>query len=131
MLFLGALFGLGLWISGMTDPNKVQGFLDVFGHWNPTLALVLGGAVMVSLVGFQWGNRWHQPWGSRHFHAPVAKGIDRWLVGGSVLFGMGWGMTGVCPGPALVLLGAGQWQAVIFVLAMVAGMCVWQIIDVH
>lgn len=126
MFLLGWVFGFGLLLSGMTEPIRVQGFLDIFGHWDPTLVFVLGGAVMVSFVGFQWCKHRRSPVCDTAFHGPTATQIDKRLILGSVIFGIGWGIAGICPGPALVLLGAGVGQIVVFVLAMLAGMWVWQ-----
>jgi hypothetical protein len=121
-LSLGALFGLGLWISGMTEPKKVQDFLDFGGRWDASLVLVLGGAVLVTLVTFPLILRRSQPVIGHKFHLPTAKAVDRKLVVGSALFGVGWGLGGFCPGPALVALGTGSYSALLFVVAMLLGM---------
>lgn len=113
----GLLFGVGLLISGMADPSKVQGFLDIGGFWDPSLAMVMGGAVCVALPSFQWMLR-RDP--DRRSH----ESLDRGLVVGSVLFGIGWGLSGYCPGPALVVAGSGSVSAIGYVLAMAAGMLV-------
>jgi uncharacterized membrane protein YedE/YeeE len=120
--FLGLLFGLGLLISGMTDPGKVLGFLDVAGTWDPSLAFVMGGGVMVGLLGFAWAKKKTTSLSGQPFQWPDLVQIDRRLVLGSLIFGVGWGLAGFCPGPALVSMAAGHDKALVFVLAMVAGM---------
>jgi uncharacterized membrane protein YedE/YeeE len=119
---LGLLFGVGLLISGMTDPGKVQGFLDVAGAWDPSLALVMGGGVMVGLLGFSWAKKKHSSFSGAPLQWPEMTQIDRPLVLGSLMFGTGWGLAGFCPGPALVAMAAGNDKALVFVLAMMAGM---------
>jgi uncharacterized membrane protein YedE/YeeE len=118
----GLFFGWGLTLSGMTDPLTVQAFLDVTGAWDPALALVMGGAVLVSLLGFQWLLKKRQaPVCGEVFHLPQNKAIDARLIGGAALFGIGWGLAGYCPGPALTGLLAGNTEAWVFVPAMLAG----------
>lgn len=117
----GLLFGGGLWLSGMADPANVLGFLDVTGHWNPILAGVLGGAVGVTLPGFWLLRRKGQDVNGQALHWPPRWPPDRRLVAGSVLFGIGWGLSGVCPGPALVLLGLDGAKAVGFVGCIALG----------
>ncbi len=119
---LGLLFGLGLLISGMTDPSKVLGFLDLAGTWDPSLAFVMGGGVMVGLLGFGWAKKKATSLSGQAFQWPDLTQIDRPLVFGSLMFGVGWGLAGFCPGPALVSMAAGHDKALVFVLAMVAGM---------
>ena len=119
---LGLLFGVGLLVSGMTDPGKVQGFLDVTGVWDPSLALVMGGGVMVGLLGFTWAKKKHSSFSGDPLQWPEMTQIDRPLVLGSLMFGTGWGLAGFCPGPALVAMAAGNDKALVFVLAMMAGM---------
>lgn len=119
---LGLLCGVGLLVSGMTDPGKVQGFLDVAGAWDPSLALVMGGAVMVGLFGFTWAKKKHSSFSGAALHWPEMTQIDHPLVLGSLMFGIGWGLAGFCPGPALVAMAAGNDKALVFVLAMMAGM---------
>jgi len=124
-LALGALFGLGLTISGMIDPRKVQDFLDVTdfaGRWDPSLSLVMGSALLVTLVSYSFILRRSQPVLGHKFHLPVTKDIDRRLVAGAALFGVGWGLGGFCPGPALVGLTTGSRPAMVFVVAMLLGM---------
>ncbi len=124
-LVSGLLFGLGLIVSGMADPGKVLGFLDLAGDWDPSLALVMGGAIAVGLPAF---TLWRRPrsWLGLPLQIPASRAIDRRLIGGSLLFGVGWGLAGICPGPSIVLLGAGSAAAVKFVLAMLAGMALFE-----
>ena len=125
----GLLFGIGLLISGMTQPTKVLGFLDIFGQWDPTLVFVMAGAVTVSTAGYALARRTTRPaLVARHIW-PDRSDIDRPLIVGSVLFGVGWGLVGLCPGPALVNLATLSPAVIVFVLAMIAGMIVqdlWQ-----
>ncbi|MBS0980020.1 DUF6691 family protein [Acetobacter thailandicus] len=113
----GLVFGIGLLVSGMADPANVTGFLDVAGRWTPLLAYVMGGAVAVTLPGFWWLRRRSE--GALQWPARWPPDVP--LIAGSVIFGFGWGLTGVCPGPALVLLGLGAPQAVLFVLSILVG----------
>ncbi len=119
---LGLTFGLGLLISGMTDPGKVQGFLDLAGTWDPSLAFVMGGGVMVGLLGFGMAKKKVISFSGSPFHWPEMTQIDRPLILGSLMFGMGWGLAGFCPGPALVTMASGNDKALVFVLAMLVGM---------
>jgi hypothetical protein len=123
-LVSGLIFGLGLIAGGMTDPSKVKGFLDLFGAWDPSLALVMGGAIAVGVFAFAAAKRRTTSWTGEHMEIPTYTVIDRRLVLGGVLFGAGWGIAGFCPGPALVALGAGAPAAWIFVIAMLAGMVI-------
>ncbi|WP_201612284.1 DUF6691 family protein [Psychrobacter immobilis] len=125
-LLAGLLFGFGLLISGMTDPVKVQGFLDVFGAWDISLALVMGGGLMVALVGVQLAKRQQSSWIGTLIEMPTKTTINKKLLIGAMLFGIGWGLVGICPGPGIVLLGTGQWQAYVFIPAMIIGMLVYQ-----
>jgi uncharacterized protein len=118
----GLVFGFGLSLSGMLDPARVQGFLDIFGAWDPSLAFVLGGAVTVAFVGLRLGRRMPRPILDTTFHCPTSTRIDARLIVGSALFGLGWGLGGLCPGPAVASLSLGLWQTWLFALAMVAGM---------
>jgi uncharacterized protein len=120
--FSGALFGLGLAMSGMTDPRIVLGFLDVFGEFDPTLLFVLGGAVITTFVLFRLVLRRASPVFASSFQLSNLRNIDRRLVGGAALFGVGWGIAGYCPGPALAGLGIGSLEALWFVPAMIGGM---------
>lgn len=119
---VGLLFGAGLLLSGMTDPGKVQGFLDLAGLWDPSLAFVMGGGVLVGLFAFTVAKKRSTNFLGGALHLPSAAQIDKRLILGSLLFGAGWGLAGFCPGPALVSMAAGQDKAMVFVLAMVAGM---------
>ena len=123
-LVSGALFGLGLAFSGMLDPARVQGFLDVTGAWDPSLAFVLGGAVSVMAVGLLLLRRVPHPAFDDRFHLPQTRGIDRRLLFGSALFGIGWGIGGFCPGPAVAALSLGRLEPLLFVAFMLAGMIV-------
>ena len=128
-LLAGLIFGLGLILSGMANPAKVLGFLDLFGRWDPSLVLVMGGAIAVtSSVFFLVRKRVVSLLGAA-MKLPTANVIDRRLVIGSVLFGIGWGIAGFCPGPALVGLGMGQGKAVMFVLAMLGGMGLFELLE--
>lgn len=118
----GLLFGLGLLLAGMADPGKVLAFLDLAGAWDPSLALVMGGAIAVAFPAFTLARGRRMSWLGASMQLPANRQLDRRLIGGSLLFGVGWGIAGLCPGPGLVLLFTGHWQAWLFVLAMVAGM---------
>lgn len=120
-LAAGALFGAGLALSGMTDPARVLGFLDVAGAFDPTLAFVLGGAVAVAVPGFRLVLRRPKPLLAERFQLPEKRSIDLSLVVGAAIFGIGWGLAGYCPGPAWVALAAGAKGAWVFILAMLAG----------
>lgn len=121
-LLSGLLFGIGLAVSGMTDPAKVIGFLDITGAWNPQLAWVMGGALLVTLPAFHWILRAGKPWRAPAFVLPTRQDLDRPLILGSLLFGIGWGLAGYCPGPAIASLALHPGSAGAFVLAMAAGM---------
>lgn len=123
---VGLLFGIGLILSGMTDPGKVIGFLDLFGAWDPSLALVMGGAIAVGIGAFALARKRSTSFLGDAMRLPQAGQIDRPLVLGSLMFGVGWGLAGFCPGPALVSLGAGQPKAAVFVAAMLAGMWIFE-----
>ncbi len=123
---VGLLFGLGLLLSGMTDPGKVLGFLDLFGAWDPSLAFVMGGAIAVGLFAFALAKKRSTAFLGGAMQLPTSKDIDRRLVLGGVTFGVGWGLAGFCPGPGLVSLAAGQPKAAVFVAAMVVGMLVFE-----
>ena len=123
-LISGLVFGLGLIASGMTDPAKVKGFLDIAGAWNPSLGLVMGGAIAVGVVAFAAAKRRSRSWSGERIDLPTSTLIDKRLIGGGVLFGIGWGMGGFCPGPAVVALGSGLNSALVFVAAMLVGMAV-------
>lgn len=125
----GLLFGLGLIIGGMADPGKVLGFLDLAGNWDPSLAVVMGGAVAVGSVAFAFARRRTTSLLGLPMQLPSTGNIDRRLIGGSLLFGIGWGVAGICPGPALVLLGSGVLKGVAFVAAMLTGMLLFNWIE--
>ena len=123
-LLSGLLFGAGLAISGMVNPMKVQTFLDLFGRWDPTLIFVMGGALAVTYAGYRLVLRAPRPRFSPAFILPSLQGIDERLIGGAVVFGLGWGLTGFCPGPAIASLVFGYWPSVVFVIAMALGMAI-------
>lgn len=120
----GAVFGLGLAMSGMMDPARVQGFLDIFGAWDPTLVFVMAGAVLVAFAGVALSKRRARPVLDARFNMPTSRVIDRRLIAGSAIFGAGWGLAGFCPGPALAGLSLGLVPVAVFVVAMLAGMIV-------
>jgi len=128
-LLCGLVFGVGLAVSGMTDTAKVLGFLDVFGNWMPDLAFVMGGAVCVTLLAFPLVLRRAKPLLSARFSLPVTKAIDSRLLGGAVIFGIGWGIYGYCPGPALSALLYLDYKTAVFVTAMLVGMALANRID--
>ena len=125
----GALFGIGLAMSGMTDPRRVLGFLDLFGDFDPTLLFVLGGAVMTTVVLFRFVLRRGSPVLASTFHLSSLRHIDSRLLGGAAIFGVGWGIAGYCPGPALAGLGIGSREALWFVPAMIIGMLLHRIVN--
>jgi uncharacterized membrane protein YedE/YeeE len=125
----GLLFGLGLILSGMTNPAKVIGFLDVTGNWDPSLAFVMGGAILVGLVSFWVAGKRKLSLLGEPMRLPTLRTIDRRLVLGSVTFGIGWGLAGFCPGPALASLLSGSMKPILFVIAMVAGMAVFELLE--
>ncbi len=118
----GALFGAGLLVSGMTQPAKVIGFLDVTHHWDPSLAFVMGGAVIVNFVATRALLGRGRPFGDARFHLPEQTKIDAQLLAGAAIFGVGWGLGGFCPGPAIVVAGAGARAGLVFFAAMAGGM---------
>jgi uncharacterized membrane protein YedE/YeeE len=123
---VGLLFGLGLLLSGMTDPGKVQGFLDLFGNWDPSLAFVMGGAIAVGVFAFALARQRTRNFLGGAMYLPKATQIDKRLVIGSLTFGVGWGLAGFCPGPGLVSMASGEAKGLVFVVAMVAGMLVFE-----
>jgi len=129
-LLAGLLFGLGLALSGMLDPVRVQGFLDITGAWDPSLAFVLGGAVGVSALGSLLARHVQHPLLAESFDIPSSRQIDAKLLGGSALFGIGWGLAGFCPGPALSALSLALPKAFVFVAAMLLGMWGYKIMIV-
>lgn len=118
----GLLFGMGLVLGGMTDPAKVIGFLDLAGRWDPSLAFVMGGALCVTFPTFQLLKSKARPLYETRFYLPTRQDVDRSLLGGAALFGVGWGIAGLCPGPAVANLAFGSPQVLAFVAAMIAGM---------
>jgi len=128
-LVSGAIFGAGLALSGMMNPARVRGFLDLFGAWDPTLAFVMGGAMLVMAIAWTVQRRMAAPAIGPSFHLPGTVLIDRRLIGGAVLFGIGWGLAGLCPGPAIASLGTAFAPAAIFVAAMLAGMGLFRLTD--
>ncbi len=128
-LLAGLIFGLGLIVSGMADPAKVLGFLDLAGAWDPSLALVMAGAVAVGLVAFTIARGRQFSLLGAPMQLPQRGPVDRRLVLGSLLFGVGWGVAGFCPGPALVALGMGECKAAVFVAAMLAGMGIFELVE--
>jgi len=125
----GLIFGTGLILSGMTNPAKVLAFLDVTGQWDPSLAFVMVGAILVAAIGFRYaGQRGRSLFGGR-LHLPGAVGIDRRLLLGSLTFGAGWGLVGYCPGPAISALAVGGRSTLMFVGAMIAGMVVFEVVE--
>lgn len=121
-LFAGLLLGIGLLLSGMANPAKVIAFLDLAGAWDPSLALVMGGAIAVAFPAFTWAKSRTVAWSGDRLQLPTARQIDAPLVLGSLAFGVGWGLAGYCPGPALVSLGMASPPAIVFVVAMAVGM---------
>jgi hypothetical protein len=128
-LIVGLVFGIGLIVAGMTNPAKVQGFLDLAGPWDPSLAFVMGGAIVVGLVAFRFAGKRERALLGDAMRLPTATRIDRRLVLGSLAFGAGWGLAGFCPGPALASLAAGGVKALVFTGAMVAGMVVFELLE--
>ena len=120
-LISGALFGAGLHVSGMTDTSRVRGFLDIAGQWDPTLAFVMGGAILPMVLAWRL-TRGRVPLAGVAFPAPPVQTLNRPLVFGSILFGIGWGLVGLCPGPAIASITYGGWPGVVFLVAMLAGM---------
>jgi uncharacterized membrane protein YedE/YeeE len=128
-LVSGVIFGLGLLISGMANPAKVLAFLDLAGRWDPSLLFVMGGAVMVAALAFRLAKGRTTSMLGEPMHVPQARRIDRRLVFGSLLFGVGWGLAGYCPGPALATVAIGRSEPLIFVAAMLAGMALFELLD--
>ena len=130
MFIAGLVFGIGLLVAGMTNPAQVLAFLDVAGIWNPGLALVMLAAMLVAGFGFMRARRMASSLQGSPMHLPANRRPDIKLVLGSALFGVGWGLAGICPGPALVLLGTGASKGIIVVLAMLGGMIAYQLLEI-
>lgn len=126
---VGLVFGIGLIVAGMTDPSKVQGFLDLAGQWDPSLAFVMGGAILVGLLAFPFAANRDRALLGDTMRIPAATHIDRRLVGGSLAFGAGWGLAGFCPGPALASLSSGRLEVLLFTGAMLAGMGLFELLE--
>ncbi|KRW68013.1 hypothetical protein AO741_07615 [Pseudomonas sp. TTU2014-105ASC] len=125
----GLLFGVGLLLSGMANPAKVIGFLDITGAWDPSLALVMAGAIGTALLPFTWAKARKRSLLGAPMQLPNKRELDGQLIGGSLLFGVGWGIAGICPGPAIAVLLSGHWQVVLFVLAMLGGMLLFSALE--
>ena len=125
----GLVFGLGLVVSGMADPAKVLAFLDVTGRFDPSLLVVMGSALAVSAIAYAIARRRTASYMGCAFNVPASRTLDRRLVAGAIVFGIGWGIAGVCPGPAFVVLGAGRIEGIVFVVAMLAGMFAFELLD--
>lgn len=125
----GVIFGLGLLLSGMANPAKVLGFLDLAGAWDPSLALVMLGAIGAAILPFSWAKRQSRSLLDAPMRLPDRRDLDRRLIVGSLVFGIGWGVAGICPGPALAVLLSGHWQVVVFVLAMLGGMLLYTALE--
>lgn len=128
-LLSGLVFGLGLIVSGMANPAKVLGFLDIAGAWDPSLALVMAGAILVGLFAFTIARKRALSFLGFTMKLPTSTRVDKRLVLGGLTFGVGWGIAGFCPGPGLVALGAGEAKAAVFVAAMVAGMALFEVLE--
>ncbi len=127
-LVAGLIFGVGLTVSQMVNPAKVLSFLDIFGNWDPSLAFVMGAALVVAAVGYRVVHARPAPVLAAQFHLPTKRDIDGRLMGGALLFGIGWGLVGLCPGPAISAITLGGTQVLIFLAAMAAGMLVVEMI---
>lgn len=125
----GLLFGVGLLLAGMVNPGKVLAFLDLSGAWDPSLGLVMIGAIAVAIGPFTWARQQSRSLLGRTIQLPTERKLDPRLIGGNLLFGTGWGLAGICPGPAMVILLAGHWQAIVFILAMLAGMLLFAALE--
>lgn len=120
-LFTGLVFGTGIAISGMMNPAKVFNFFDIAGTWDPSLAFVMGGAVIITFIGYRLVWRRDAPLFGGRFQIPTSNAIDARLIGGSAIFGIGWGIAGFCPGAAIPALGTGRWEVVLFLVAVTVG----------
>ncbi|ALE00806.1 MULTISPECIES: DUF6691 family protein [Pseudomonas] len=127
--FAGLIFGFGLLLAGMANPAKVLAFLDVSGTWDPSLALVMAGAISVAVVPLNWARRNRQSLLGARMQLPVKTQLDARLIVGSLVFGIGWGIAGICPGPAVATLLTGHWKILIFLLALLAGMYLFSALE--
>ncbi|MBP5952699.1 DUF6691 family protein [Pseudomonas sp. P42] len=127
--FAGLISGLGLLLAGMSNPAKVLAFFDVAGAWDPSLALVMGGAIAVAVIPLNWARKNKQSLLGAPMQLPRKKELDARLIGGSLVFGIGWGIAGICPGPAVAILLTGHGQIIVFVLAMLAGMYLFSLLE--
>ncbi|PWB34146.1 hypothetical protein DCO48_07555 [Pseudomonas sp. SDI] len=125
----GLIFGLGLLLAGMANPAKVLAFLDLAGHWDPSLALVMAGAIAVAAIPLNVAGKRKRSLLGANMQLPVKRELDARLMGGSLLFGIGWGIAGICPGPAVAILLSGHWKIIIFGVAMLAGMGLFSVIE--
>ncbi|MCI0913348.1 MULTISPECIES: DUF6691 family protein [Pseudomonas] len=125
----GLIFGLGLLLAGMANPAKVLAFLDVTGAWDPSLALVMAGAIAVAAAPLNWARKHQRSLLGAPMQLPVKRELDARLIGGSLVFGIGWGIAGICPGPAVAISLTGHWQILVFVLAMLAGMYAFTVLQ--
>ena len=128
-LLAGLIFGVGLIVAGMTDPSKIIGFLDIAGVWNPSLAFVMVGGIAVATLAFRFAASQTQSFFGNAFQIPTATQIDWRLIIGSLLFGIGWGLAGYCPGPALASIATGGSKPVVFTLAMLGGMAIFELLE--
>lgn len=132
MAFLaGVIFGIGLLTAGMANPTKVLAFLDLAGAWDPSLALVMAASIGVAFLPFSWARLQRMSLLGAPMQLPIKRELDRRLIGGSLLFGIGWGIAGICPGPAVALLLTGRWQVWLFGLAMLVGMLLFVVLERH
>ena len=125
----GLVFGIGLVVSGMSNPAKVIGFLDVTGRFDPTLPVVMASGLAVAAIGYAIAKRRTASYAGGAFDIPTSRTLDRRLIAGAIVFGIGWGIAGVCPGPGFVILGAGRVEGVVFVVAMLAGMGAFELLE--
>ncbi|MDY7559637.1 YeeE/YedE family protein [Pseudomonas sp. 10B1] len=125
----GLLFGFGLLLGGMANPGKVLAFLDFTGAWDPSLGLVMVGAIGIAIGPLTWARHQSRSLLGRPMQLPVKRELDSRLIGGSLLFGIGWGIAGICPGPAVTMLMTGRWQIVVFILAMLVGMLLFRALE--
>ena len=130
-LFSGLIFGIGLILAGMANPAKVLAFLDLAGLWDPSLGLVMGGAIAVGLIAFTLAKKRTKSFLGLPMNLPTSRIIDKRLIIGSLIFGIGWGLVGICPAPAFVLLGTGSLKGIVFLVAMLVGMAIFEYFDAH